>query len=126
MKNEGKIVAALAILLIALVVIAVLGARMTPNVPELNGNVGGASQPPKPVPEAPVQPVENPNGGVTQAACGDAGGSWNECASACRGADPNSPCILMCVQECECLSNDQCPAGTTCQEYVDTVGVCKP
>lgn len=40
--------------------------------------------------------------GVTSAACGQMGGTFNECASACRhNADPNAACIQMCVAVCD-------------------------
>lgn len=32
-------------------------------------------------------------------ACGEAGGTWNECGSACK--DPNQICIQVCVPQCE-------------------------
>jgi hypothetical protein len=31
--------------------------------------------------------------------CGEAGGTWNECGSACK--DPNQICIQVCVPQCE-------------------------
>ena len=39
---------------------------------------------------------------ITEAMCNAAGGHWNECGSACRGAPPGTNCIAMCVEYCEC------------------------
>ena len=60
---------------------------------------------------------------LTQASCETSGGSWNSCGSACR-TTPESPCIEVCVEYCECVSDAQCPTGLTCQDFVDEVGVC--
>ncbi|MBU0645857.1 hypothetical protein KJ611_00020 [Patescibacteria group bacterium] len=57
--------------------------------------------------------------------CEAAGGTFNECGSACRGAAPGTACITLCVQYCECVSSAQCPDGQACQEFVEGVGVCK-
>ena len=69
---------------------------------------------------------------ITQKMCEDAGGHWNECGSACRGEPPGSPCILMCVQYCECggIAGFGCPAGYICTDYLpegaaDAMGICK-
>jgi hypothetical protein len=61
--------------------------------------------------------------GITQESCVAAGGAWNPCGSACR-TTPESPCIEVCVEYCECASDAQCPSGLTCIDVVDDVGVC--
>lgn len=61
--------------------------------------------------------------GLTEAACSDAGGTWNPCGSACR-TDPDAICIELCVEYCECTTDFQCPTGYTCGDFVDDVGVC--
>ncbi len=59
---------------------------------------------------------------MNQVSCESAGGAWNECASACRGDD--GPCIAVCVEECGCAQDDQCPIGYFCGEYIDGDGIC--
>jgi hypothetical protein len=61
--------------------------------------------------------------GLSQAMCESTGGTWNACGSACR-QDPDAICIEVCVEYCECDSDDQCPDSLTCSDYVDDVGVC--
>lgn len=40
--------------------------------------------------------------GIDKKTCEQNGGSFNECASACRhSTDPNAPCIMICVQVCQ-------------------------
>jgi len=75
-----------------------------------------------------VLPVEE----MTQELCESAHGSWNECASACRGAPEGTTCVAMCVQECECggIAGFGCPNGYHCTDYLpagaaDAMGVCK-
>jgi hypothetical protein len=51
-------------------------------------------------------------------------GVWNECASACRGHE-NIPCIQICIAQCECRVDDQCPYGFSCEDMIDGVGVCR-
>lgn len=63
--------------------------------------------------------------GITRSACEAAGGTFNECGSACRGAAPGTACIMMCVMYCECASSSQCPSGYACGDFVEGVGVCK-
>lgn len=60
---------------------------------------------------------------LTASACTAAGGTWNDCGSLCR-LDPNAVCAQVCVRQCECISNDQCPYGYSCGAYVDGQGVC--
>ena len=70
---------------------------------------------------------------MTKGLCEAARGSWNECASACRGAPEGTACTMQCVQECECggLAGFGCPEGYACTDYLpkeaeDAMGVCKP
>lgn len=70
---------------------------------------------------------------MTQELCQGARGSWNECASACRGRPDDQPCIKMCVPQCECggIAGFGCPAGFECTDYLpkgaaDAMGVCAP
>ncbi|VVC01800.1 Uncharacterised protein [uncultured archaeon] len=74
-----------------------------------------------------------PPGQMTENLCKSSRGMWNECASACRGAPEGTPCILMCVQECECggFAGFRCPTGFFCADYLpkgaaDAMGVCRP
>lgn len=69
-----------------------------------------------------------------KALCESGRGHWNECASACRNQPEGSPCIMMCVQQCECggIAGWGCPSGYECADYVpgpqvpDAMGICKP
>ncbi|MBT5808409.1 hypothetical protein HOI18_04020 [Candidatus Uhrbacteria bacterium] len=61
--------------------------------------------------------------GLTQATCESADGVWNACGSACR-QDPGAICIEICMEYCECQSDDQCPDDLSCSDYVEDVGVC--
>lgn len=76
-----------------------------------------------------VQTVSDQQGGdeqdviLTEATCTAAGGYWNECGSACP-EDKEAPCIALCVEVCECASDDQCPFAWTCQYLYDEIGVC--
>ena len=60
---------------------------------------------------------------LDEASCLAASGTWNSCGSACR-TDPGAACIQVCVEYCECASNEQCPNGLVCGDYVDEIGVC--
>jgi|GEM_PF-2182633 len=63
-----------------------------------------ANEPVEGIPEGMTEaaPEETP---ASRAACEDAGGVWNECASACP---PDAEaCILMCVQKCEGLGEGE-------------------
>ena len=82
----------------------------------------------------PVNPSDgNDTGaGITKEMCQGAGGNWDECGSACRGAPPGTACILMCVQYCECggIAGFRCPAGYVCTDYLpkgaaDAMGICR-
>lgn len=116
-KHEPWIVLLVGGLLVALAVVSVMASRVPPTLQ--------AFPKPVPVPEqsSPMFP-ETPSTEVMQVSCETAGGTWNECASACRGADPATPCILLCVQQCECVDDTQCPQGYSCGAFVDDVGVC--
>jgi hypothetical protein len=91
---------------------------------------GCISAPPLP---PPGQNGTDSDGTLTKALCVDAGGLWNECGSACRGAPDGTACIMMCVQYCECggLAGFRCPSGHTCTDYLpskdtpDAMGICK-
>lgn len=69
---------------------------------------------------------------MDKALCESGRGHWNECASACRNQPEGSPCIMMCVQQCECggIAGWGCPSGYECKDYVpgpdvpDALGVC--
>lgn len=71
------------------------------------------------------QMLQEKNGLVlTEASCSEAGGYWNACGSACRGVSEGEACISLCVEQCECESDDQCPAGFACQDIIGDFGVC--
>lgn len=61
---------------------------------------------------------------LAQTSCESEGGVWNACGSACR-TTPGDPCVDLCVEYCECVLDEDCPAGFSCQDYVEGVGVCK-
>lgn len=116
MKKSQQNVLGAAVLILLFVLGAVLAYRMmqTPDPSTEPGQPGVED------------PSEAPYGGFPfgQGACESAGGTYNECGSACRGAEPGTPCILICVAHCECTSDAQCPDGLSCGDYVDGVGVC--
>lgn len=118
MKRTQLAVVAVGLLLVVLVVLAVMASRVAPTA-DLQY---GSQRPDKPVPS---RPIEEPAVDLTASACSDAGGTWNECGSACRTEPEGNVCILMCVQYCECTSDAQCPDGFACGDYVDGTGVCK-
>ena len=61
---------------------------------------------------------------LNEETCRVSGGNWNACGSACR-TEPDAVCIEICVEYCECQSDDQCPFGYSCVDLVDGVGVCE-
>lgn len=71
------------------------------------------------------------NGGIAdpliqleEPACTAAGGEWNSCGSPCRGSD--SPlCIQVCVGQCMCETNEDCPFGYECSDMIEGKGICK-
>ncbi len=65
------------------------------------------------------------DGALTSVACQDAGGLWEGCGSACRGQDADV-CVTVCAEYCECLSDDQCPTGYSCGEFIEDSGICLP
>lgn len=76
-----------------------------------------------------------PPGQMTSQLCKSAGGNWNECGSACRGAPEGTACTLQCVPYCECggFAGFSCPSGFFCTDYLppgpevaDAMGICKP
>jgi len=68
--------------------------------------------------------VSDTTDSLSEDTCVAAGGTWNTCGSACR-ANPDDICIEVCVEYCECESDDQCPESYSCTDYVDSVGVCE-
>ena len=56
--------------------------------------------------------------------CVAAGGVWNECGSACRGQEDEEVCIELCVEQCACERDAQCPFGFTCEEFINGTGIC--
>ncbi len=90
-----------------------------------------APKPASPGP-TPLGPIPDDGKTADQIACQQAGGNWNPCGSACRGAPPDAVCIQVCVPQCECggIAGFRCPAGTVCGDYeppgaADALGVCK-
>lgn len=61
---------------------------------------------------------------LNQETCQVSGGAWNACASACRGQE-KLPCIQICVSQCECESDNQCPFGFSCVDLIEGIGICK-
>ena len=61
---------------------------------------------------------------LNEETCTAAGGTYNACASACRTLPDGVPCIEVCVPVCECGTNDQCPFGYVCMDYVGLIGIC--
>lgn len=80
-----------------------------------------------------TEPPENVTGtGITKKMCTDAGGSWNDCGSSCRGGPVDAVCTAVCVPYCECggIAGFKCPAGCVCGDYLpkgaaDAMGICK-
>jgi hypothetical protein len=84
--------------------------------------------------ETPGEEVPAPYGeeGLTEEVCRTAGGNWDSCGSACRGAPEGTVCIKVCVPYCECggIAGFGCPEGFACGDYLpegaaDAMGVCK-
>lgn len=70
---------------------------------------------------------------LTQELCESAKGHWDECGSACRGADIGEPCTMQCIQYCECggIAGFGCPQGYGCTDLLpaganDAMGICTP
>src|SRR5688572_28867930 len=64
-----------------------------------------ANEPVEGIPEGMTEGLPEEEAPASRAACEDAGGVWNECASACP---PDAEaCILMCVQKCEGLGEGE-------------------
>tara|TARA_Y100000590_G_scaffold300862_1_gene339202 strand:- start:321 stop:653 length:333 start_codon:yes stop_codon:yes gene_type:complete len=61
---------------------------------------------------------------IEEPACTAAGGEWNSCGSPCRGTDSEF-CIQVCVGQCMCESNEDCPFGYECSDKIDGKGICK-
>lgn len=61
---------------------------------------------------------------LDQISCEAAGGFWNACGSACRGAEEGVACITVCVPQCECADDNACPFGYVCGEKIEGVGIC--
>ncbi len=128
-KEERLIALVAAAALVAVSVLGLLAANIGERVEFVGPRYGVPTRPmpvpPRPVvpPEAPVPPLIPDEG--AQTACEAAGGRWNECGSACRGAPPGTACIMLCVPMCECASDDQCPADQACEFKIDDVGICQ-
>jgi hypothetical protein len=60
---------------------------------------------------------------LTEEMCSSAGGVWNSCGSACRGEEMDT-CVQVCVEMCECTSNETCPLGFACIQMIDGIGIC--
>ncbi len=65
---------------------------------------------------------------ITEQACADAGGNWNECSSPCLG-EGKEVCIQVCVAQCECagIAGFNCPDGYECRtsgKIADELGRC--
>lgn len=82
---------------------------------------------------ATVMPAKNPAANksdipeITAASCYQAGGSWNECGSLCRGKSADTVCAQVCVPQCECVvGGNKCPDGYACLSDVTSgEGVCR-
>jgi hypothetical protein len=62
---------------------------------------------------------------ITEASCNEAGGYWNACGSACRGMSEDEACISLCVEQCECANDSECPSGFACEDIIGEFGVCE-
>lgn len=63
---------------------------------------------------------------LTPATCVQAGGTWNECGSLCRGKSADTVCAQVCVPQCECSAGKGCPEGYACISGVPSgEGVCR-
>lgn len=120
MKRNQLVVVAVGLLLVVIAVLAVFASQVKPT-----GQLRYGGKPDRPVPTEPAAPEPEPSSDLTVAACTDAGGTWNDCGSACRAEPEGTVCILMCVQYCECTSDAECPDGYSCDDYVGGTGVCK-
>jgi hypothetical protein len=120
-----------------------LGVQQSPSPPAIAnstpagpGTINPAPNPPAmnstPAPSGPLPaspPVPTAAGGVTEQACTSAGGYWNGCGSACRGAPPGTICPMFCVAYCECGGGYGCPGGYQCGNYLpagssNATGIC--
>lgn len=68
---------------------------------------------------------------IDEISCRGAGGRWNPCGSACRGAPSGTACIQVCVPQCECggIAGFGCPDGFACGDFeppgaADAMGIC--
>ncbi|HWR00075.1 MAG TPA: hypothetical protein VN397_04505 [Candidatus Methylomirabilis sp.] len=85
----------------------------------------------RPVP--PPQRTDGSDASLDEIACRGAGGRWNPCGSACRGASTGTVCIQVCVPQCECggIAGFGCPDGFVCSDLAppgasDAMGICAP
>lgn len=62
---------------------------------------------------------------LDELSCKAAGGNWNACGSACRGMDTGKACITLCVAQCLCKADDDCPYGYACGAVIDGEGICQ-
>lgn len=52
---------------------------------------------------------------ATAESCAVVGGIWNECSSPCLGT-AKEVCAAVCIAQCECMSDVQCPLGYKCRQ----------
>lgn len=60
---------------------------------------------------------------LSEETCKLSGGAWNQCGSTCRNVS-GLPCIELCVKQCECADDSECPFGFKCDDIIDGVGIC--
>ncbi len=77
-----------------------------------------------PEPERSAVPMDSVNYAILEPACVASGGVWNECGSSCRGLDAEF-CLQVCVKQCECQADEDCPFGYGCSDMIEDVGICK-
>lgn len=135
-KNEKILVLLFVGLILGLGITGAIAARVPPSANVMYGSspsgkpVRVSPFPGSPTIEEPI-PTATSESPTNELACTDAGGTWNACGSACRNQPDAKACIQVCVEYCECASDDECPADEnnvnrlTCADYVDGVGVCQ-
>ncbi len=70
------------------------------------------------VPEPKVEGVP-----LSKATCDASGGVWNECGSLCPKEE--ELCAQVCVEMCECKTDDDCPFSYACLEGVNKQMLCQ-
>ncbi len=61
---------------------------------------------------------------LNQITCSASGGTWNVCGSICRTLPEGTVCPAICVEQCECKADPDCPFGYACGQVVGGVGTC--